>query len=156
MKPNGGFVHPEEVFALTATLLIVTGAVVLVVSMIQRGRLREMAHKERLARIERGLAPPPEVDPASFERAMGQPTWDERVVERSARYRRAGVIVMALGAGLWMIIGFAAGEPAIAFGIGGAIFVLGLALYFNSEMELRHASRTRRTSTSQQASHPEP
>jgi hypothetical protein len=136
-------VQPEEVFGLTATLLIVTGAIVLVVSMIQRGRLREMAHRERLARIERGIAPPPEVDPASFERAMGQPTWDERVIERSARYRRAGVIVMGLGAGLWMIIGFAAGEPGVAFGIGGAVFVLGLALYFNSEMELRHSPKTR-------------
>jgi hypothetical protein len=102
-------VQPEDVFAMTAALLIITGAIVLVVSMIQRGRLREMAHRERLARIERGVAPPPEVDPESFERAMGQPTWDERVVERSARYRRAGVIVMGLGAGLWMIIGFAAG-----------------------------------------------
>jgi hypothetical protein len=129
---------------MTAALLIITGAIVLVVSMIQRGRLREMAHRERLARIERGVAPPPEVDPESFERAMGQPTWDERVVERSARYRRAGVIVMGLGAGLWMIIGFAAGEPGIAFGIGGAIFVLGLALYLNSELELRHSARTRR------------
>jgi hypothetical protein len=139
-------VQPEDVFAMTAALLIITGAIVLVVSMIQRGRLREMAHRERLARIERGIAPPPEVDPASFERAMGQRTWDERVVERAARYRRAGVIVMGLGAGLWMIIGFAAGEPGIAFGVGGAVFVLGLALYFNSEMELRHAPRTRRPS----------
>jgi hypothetical protein len=137
-------VDPEEVFAMTAALLIITGAIVLVVSMIQRGRLREMAHRERLARIERGIAPPPEVDPESFERAMGQPTWDERVLERSARYRRAGVVVMALGAGLWMIIGFAAGEPGVAFGVGGAIFVLGLALYSNSELELRHSSRRRR------------
>jgi hypothetical protein len=148
--------NPEEVFALTATLLIVTGAIILVISMIQRGRLRELAHRERLARIERGLAPPPEVDPASFERALGQPTWDERVVERSARYRRAGVIVMGLGAGIWMVIGFAAGEPGVAFGVGGAIFVLGLALYLISETELRHASRTRRSSTSEPASHPEP
>jgi hypothetical protein len=137
-------VQPEEAFALTAALLIITGAVVLVFSMIQRGRMREMAHQERLARIERGIAPPPELDPENFERAMGQPTWDERVVERSARYRRAGVIVMGLGAGLWMIIGFAAGELATAFGIGGAIVVLGLALFFNSELELRHSSRTRR------------
>jgi hypothetical protein len=148
-------VNSEEAFALTATLLILTGAIILVISMIQRGRLRELAHRERLARIERGLAPPPEVDPASFERAMGQSTWDERVVERSALYRRAGVIVMGLGAGIWMIIGFAAGEPGIAFGVGGAIFVLGLALYFISESELRHASRTRR-STSEPASHREP
>jgi hypothetical protein len=104
----------------------------------QRGRLRELAHKERLAMIERGLAPPPEVDPARFEQAMGQQPWDAEVASRAARYRRMGVSVMGLGAGLFMMIAFAGQAPSMAFGVGGALFVLGIALYINSHLEMRN------------------
>jgi hypothetical protein len=147
-------VQSEEVFALLSTILILAGVVVMVMSMRQRGRLRELAFKERLALIERGLAPPPEVDPARFERAMGELNWDERIVERAARYRRSGVIIIGLGGAIWMIIAFAAGEPAIAFGIGGAIVIVGLALYFISELELRHASRFHRPDSTEPRTEP--
>jgi len=132
-------VNPEEVFSLIAFTMIVAATVVFIMSAIQRGKLREMAHRERLAMIERGVAPPPEVDPGRFERAMGQPLWDEEVAARAARYRRMGVIFMGLGVALWFIITFAGDAPEEGFGVGGAIVVLGAALYINSQLELKHA-----------------
>lgn len=138
--------QPEEVFSLIAFTMIVAATVVFIMSAIQRGKLREMAHRERLAMIERGVAPPPEVDPGRFERAMGQPLWDEEVAARAARYRRMGVIFMGLGVALWFIITFAGEAPENGFGVGGAVFVLGAALYINSQLELKH-SPPRRSAT---------
>jgi hypothetical protein len=133
-------VEPEGLVLMVVACAMVTGAVlVFVISAIQRGKYREMAHRERLAMIERGIAPPPELDPGRFERAMGQPTWDAEVAARAARYRRVGVIFMGLGAALWFMITFAGDAPESGFGVGGAIVVLGAALYVNSQLELRHA-----------------
>ncbi len=131
--------EPEEVFMFIAFMMILGALIVFIMSTRQRGRLREMAHRERLAMIERGIAPPPEVDPGRFERAMGQPLWDEEVASRAARYRRMGVILIGLGVGLWFIITFAGEAPQNGFGVGGAIVVLGAALYINSQLELKHA-----------------
>ncbi len=151
--------QPEEVFSLIAFTMIVAATVVFIMSALQRGKLREMAHRERLAMIERGVAPPPEVDPGRFERAMGQPAWDEAVAERSARYRRSGVILMGLGVGLWFIITFAGDAAENGFGVGGAIFVLGAALYINSQLELKHSPPRRpptvTASTTSRAVNPE-
>ena len=50
-----------------------------------------------------------------------------------------GVIFIGLGVGLWFIITFAGEAPENGFGVGGAIVVLGAALYINSQLELKHA-----------------
>jgi hypothetical protein len=148
-------VQSEEVFSLIAFTMIVAATVVFIMSALQRGKLREMAHRERLAMIERGVAPPPEVDPGRFERAMGQPMWDEEVAARAARYRRMGVILMGLGVGLWFLITFAGDAPEGGFGVGGAIVVLGAALYINSQLELKHAPPRRSTATTQRVARSE-
>lgn len=155
--------EPEEVFMFIAFMMIVGALIVFIMSARQRGKLREMAHRERLAMIERGVAPPPEVDPGRFERAMGQPLWDEEVAARAARYRRMGVILMGLGVALWFIMTFAGDAPQAGFGVGGAIVVLGTALYINSQLELKHAPprraaplappRTSRTATAEDSEH---
>jgi hypothetical protein len=137
-------VNAEEAVWLISLALIIAGVAMFVVTAVQRGRLRELAHRERIAMIERGLAPPPEVDPARFERAMGQPDWDEEVLARSGRFRRGGVLIMGVGLALWFMITFAGENPGAGFGVGGAIVVLGAALYFISSLELKHARpRTR-------------
>ena len=141
---------PELVLMVVAFAMITGAVIVFIIGTIQRGKAREMAHRERLAMIERGIAPPPEVDPARFERAMGQPAWDEDVAKRAARYRRIGVIFMGLGAALWFMITFAGDAPESGFGIGGAIVVLGAALYINSQLELKHAPPRRSTTLSTQ------
>ncbi|HEX2341453.1 MAG TPA: DUF6249 domain-containing protein [Vicinamibacterales bacterium] len=147
--------EPELVLMAVSFAMITGAVIVFIISAIQRGKLREMAHRERLAMIERGVAPPPEVDPGRFERALGQPAWDEEVAARAARYRRIGVIFMGLGAALWFIITFAGDAPEEGFGVGGAVVVLGAALYINSQLELKHAP-PRRSSTSKNTGTLEP
>jgi hypothetical protein len=131
-----------EFAVVIVAFAMITGAVlVVVISGLQRGKLREMAHRERLAMIEKGIAPPPEMDPGRFERAMGQPAWDDEVAARAARYRRIGVVFIGIGAALWFVITFAGDAPETGFGLGGAVAVLGVAFYVNSQLELKHAPR---------------
>ena len=61
----------EEAVVLGMTVLILAGVAVLWMAMSNRRRFREMEHRERLAMIDRGLIPPPEVDPDGFERRAG-------------------------------------------------------------------------------------
>ena len=51
-----------------------------IVLTLSRARVRELEVRERIAMIERGLVPPPEVDPRGFDRAMDR---YERYRERS-------------------------------------------------------------------------
>ena len=55
--------------------------------------------------IERGLVPPPEVDPRGFDRAMDR--YRRATASGSGRHRRAGVTLMGVGFGLMVLIGVA-------------------------------------------------
>ena len=113
-----------------------------IVRTLARSRLRELEIKERIAMIERGLVPAPEVDPRGFERAMGRLELHDRLQRRQrrmyaggARHRRAGVTLIGVGFGLMVLIAFTAGEAAVAIGIGGFLVVVGLAFFVNSYIE---------------------
>jgi hypothetical protein len=54
---------------------------------------------------------------------------------------------MGIGAALWFLITFAGGAPETGFGLGGAVAVLGIAFYVNSQLELRHATPRRSPKT---------
>lgn len=110
--------------------VIVGGVLVILMAMYQRTRSMEMRHRERMAMIERGLAPNPEKDPEGFDQ-WNQP---RRPVSRSTSI---GVVWIALGFGLMLIIGVAGGSAGPAVGIGGAIVVLGLAFIVNGELHRR-------------------
>ena len=64
----------DDVFVYSPLLIpisVILGAFVLViVRTIVRARVRELEIRERIAMIERGLVPAPEVDPRGFDRAM--------------------------------------------------------------------------------------
>lgn len=123
------FYIPFMIFMIPMTAML--GAFVyLIVRTTARSRIRELEIRERIAMIERGLVPAPEVDPRGFERAMAR---HETVVMRKApaRSRSAGVIFMGMGAALMFLIGFAGGEPGVAIGVGGAIIIIGLAFVVN-------------------------
>jgi hypothetical protein len=124
--------------AVFFTLTIVFGAIVLggfclvAYAFTARQRLRELAIRERIALIERGLVPAPEVDPVRFERFVSPAT--RAVNPAGQRYRSAGVMLMGLGVALVVLLAFAAGVPEIGVGIGGGLAALGAAVFFNGLM----------------------
>jgi hypothetical protein len=127
METNG---IPAEAAVLLGMILLIGGGIILLaLAMYNRGKLREMDHRERLAMIDRGLVPPPEIDPAGFESALGP-----RRSAASARSRSVGIITIGFGLALMFMISFAGGSPGPGIGVGGAIAVLGVAFLVNSMM----------------------
>ena len=101
----------------------------IIVLTLSRARVRELEVRERIALIERGLMPPPEVDPRGFDRAMHR---YERLRYRApGRHRRAGITLMGVGFGLLMLIGVAGGAMNEGIGVGGFFVIMGLAFFIN-------------------------
>jgi len=120
-------------------MTIVAGAALMIAAMHNRRLIREMEHRERLAMIERGVMPSPEANPAAFEAAAGFLEPDKDAVNRSQRYRTAGVLLIGLGLGLVFVIGVAARSPDVGWGIGGAWMSLGAASLLNYWLMVRRA-----------------
>src|SRR2546421_10634352 len=99
---------------------IVCVFIFIIVRTLVRARVRELEIRERIAMIERGLVPAPEVDPRGFDRAMSRL---ERREYRygSGRHRRAGVTLMGVGFGLMVLIAFTSDETSVAIGVGGLL-----------------------------------
>jgi hypothetical protein len=91
-----------------------------------RRTLRELEIKERVALIEKGLSPPPELLPTGSVEGVNSPA------TRADRYRTAGILFVGLGLALMLLLGAAANIPQIGVGVGGAIALLGAALIANS------------------------
>jgi hypothetical protein len=109
--------------------IVIGGFCLIAYAFTTRQRLRELAMRERIALIERGLVPPPEVDPVRFERIVGGQTRPKSA--SGQRYRSAGVILMGLGVALLILLAFAGGAPGVGLGIGGGLAALGAAMFFN-------------------------
>ena len=105
----------------------------LIVLTLSRSRTRELEIRERIAMIERGLVPPPEVDPRGFDRAMDR--YDRHRYRGPGRHRRAGITVMGVGFGLVMLIGVAGGSMSEGIGVGGFLVIIGFAFFINSLFE---------------------
>lgn len=131
-------------------MTIVAGAALMIAAMHNRRLIREMEHRERLAMIERGVMPSPEANPAAFEAAAGFLEPDKDEVNRSQRYRTAGVLLIGFGLGLVFVIGVAARSPEVGWGIGGAWISLGAASLLNYWL------MSRRTHWSPPTHRPEP
>lgn len=121
--------------------MLVFGALVLggmgLVAIVVRGRQRmsELAIKERIALIDKGLVPSPEADPARFDSLTGlRPPANTP----AAHYQSAGVIVMGLGIALAVLLSFAARNPGVGVGIGGGLAILGLAAFINGSLMSGH------------------
>jgi len=119
---------------------IIGAFIYIIIKTLAHSRVRELEIRERIALIERGLVPPPEVDPKGFDRALTR--LEERDYRRDARYgpgrhRRAGVTLMGVGFGLMLMIAFAGESPRSAIGVGGFLVVMGLAFFVNSLMDSR-------------------
>ena len=124
-------------WAMMIPIVSVVGAFAyIIVLTVMKARVRELEVRQRIAMIERGLVPPPEVDPRGFERAMSR--MDARGVSATAaRHRRAGIILLGVGFGLMILISVAGEEPSAGIGVGGFLVVVGLAFLANSWFEIR-------------------
>lgn len=121
---------------LIPIVAILGSFVYLIIKTLSYSRIRELEIRERIAMVERGLVPPPEVDPRGFDREMDRHERRyardyARYASRPLRHRRSGVTVMGVGFGLMVLIAFAGGDPNVAVGVGGAILILGLAFFIN-------------------------
>ncbi len=120
--------HGEVLGLIVTVTVIVAGVGVLLMAMVNRRKVLEMKHRERLAMIERGLAPAPELDPNGFERrGLGLPAPSRS----SVRFRSAGVLLIGVGLGLMLLISFAGQAPEAGIGVGGAFALVGAALVIN-------------------------
>lgn len=124
----------DNVIGDLAVLVVACGAFVIAWAMYGRQRLRELAMRERLALIERGLVPSPETDPAGFERLMG---FRHVSNPRAIRHRSAGVLLMGVGVGIFVLLVFASHAPDVGLGVGGGIAMLGVAAYLNGTLIAR-------------------
>jgi hypothetical protein len=122
------------------SLIILAGAGLLIAAMVNTRKMREMAHRERLAMIDRGLIPSPERDPAGFEAQAGLTV--RRVSSSAVRFRTAGVVLIGIGFGLMVLITFSAGQADVGFGIGGAWVAVGAALLLNYFLMTRREEHT--------------
>jgi uncharacterized protein DUF6249 len=125
----------DEMFEISPFLIPITAIIgafaFVIVKTLVRARVRELEIRERIAMIERGLVPAPEVDPRGFDRAMGR--FERREYRRgSGRHRRAGVTLMGVGFGLMVLIAFTSNETSVAIGVGGFLVVIGIAFFINS------------------------
>ena len=115
---------------LTIAVAITGGVVLMIAAMSNRRKIREMAHRERIAMIERGLIPSPEADPQRFEAAAGLPQ-PATPPKRGERFRTIGVSLIGFGTGLGLLIAVTGNSPEMGFGIGGAWVALGAASLLN-------------------------
>jgi hypothetical protein len=115
---------------LIPIVAIIGGISVAIVNSIGKARVRELEIRERIAMIERGIVPSPEVDPNGFERRMHAM---DRIQHRYAgsKFRAGGIMVMSVGFGLMTLLWFV-GAPSEGIGVGGFLVIIGLGLLVNS------------------------
>lgn len=116
---------------LIPIVAIAGGILAGIVHTVTRGRVRELEIRERIAMIERGMVPPPESDPEAFDRRMHS----VQLIQRehvAPRHRSAGVVLIAVGLGMMVLLTYAGGVPRQGLGIGGFIVILGLGFFVNS------------------------
>jgi len=124
-------ISPVPVMIFTIPIVaIVGGRIFSIVKTVMRARVRELEIRERIAMIERGMVPPPEIDPGGFERRMERLDF---IQHRHAgnRFRAGGIMVVSIGLGLMTLLWFV-GVPRVGIGLGGFVMFIGLGLLVNS------------------------
>ena len=113
---------------------VLGGFVIIGMALYSRHKMRELMMRERIAMIEKGLVPSPESDPGRFdrfdriERLMAMRS---RMNASGSRYRSLGVMMIGLGLAFVVLLTFAGGVPGAGLGVGGALMVLGAAMFLN-------------------------
>jgi len=154
----------NDLFALVMALplvVLIGGLILGGMALQHRAKLQELAYRERIAMIERGVVPSQGAGPAGLDRALADA--DARFAapgERAMRHRTAGVALLALGLGLVLIIGFAGENLGAGIGVGGAVMVIGAAgrvnSFFIAQDEARRAADERRRAAAAPPAPPPP
>jgi hypothetical protein len=119
----------EELFLLGVLAAMVGGVTIIVLGLRSQAHRNELRHQERMAMIERGMIPPPEMAGWAPPPAGGAVTFrDERVAKTSRSQMTFGIVLIGAGMAFMTIVGIAAQTPSVAIGIGGAFVVFGAAL----------------------------
>jgi hypothetical protein len=114
----------DFLFALIPLAAVVGVFTMIAIAIAYQGRVREMQIKERIALIEKGIVPPPELErPVSRLRA--------RRHRAAQQFITIGVTVIGIGLAVGIIVGVAGEQVRAGYGVGGAIVVFGLALVVN-------------------------
>lgn len=121
----------ESILVLIPVTAIIGAFTYVIIHTLAKGRVRELEVRERIAMIERGLVPPPEVDPRGFDRAMGRHARTHDWSWGSGRHRRAAITMLGVGFGLMVLTG----NPRV----GGFLVILGIAFFVNSLFEGRES-----------------
>jgi hypothetical protein len=120
-------VDAEEFLIVVLPLVTTVGLLALVALWIaRRSRLKELEIRERIALIEKGIVPPPELSTGGVSGAARQPP------ARADRFRTAGILLVGLGFALMLLISVAFGAEDAGYGVGGAVVAVGLAAIANS------------------------
>jgi hypothetical protein len=142
--------------ALLPVLTLVGLFVLAAIWISRRARMRELVHRERLAMIEKGLMPPAELV-ASGSALPGALEAAAPPLSRTAsRFRSAGVMFVGIGVAVGLIIGVAAFEPTVGFGVGGAIAAIGAAMIVNGMLGVRELTTANTAHAAAPGSRPGP
>ncbi len=132
----------QDAIAGLLLLIIVGGLAIIVLALRNHHRMRELIMRERIAMLEKGLVPPPEMDPGRFDRVERllvarerlNRSSQRRVTASGQRYRSLGVMTMGFGLAFTVLLTFAGGVPGAGLGVGGAFVVVGAAMFINGMM----------------------
>src|SRR3989442_5271510 len=124
----GGAVDDMFISPFLIPVTAIVGAFVyVIVKTLAHARVRELEIRERIAMIERGLVPAPEVDPRGFDRAMSRlERHDYRQYASGGRHPRAGGTLMGVRFGLMVLIAFTPGGESVGVAVGRVLVALRL------------------------------
>jgi hypothetical protein len=118
-------------------MALVAGLSVIFAALRYRTKMLELRHAERLAMIERGLVPPPEMSGLDVE-----PSGRSQEAVVRGRSMSLGIIVVGFGLALAFLVGIAGGSFESGIGVGGAIAILGGAFIVRSLVVRQHQPMT--------------
>jgi hypothetical protein len=125
----------EVLFFFGVLAAMVGGVTIIVLGLRSQAHRNELRHQERMAMIERGIVPPPEMGGWAPPPAGGGVTFrDQRVAKTSRSQMTFGIVLIGAGFAFMAVIGIAAGTPSVAIGIGGAVVIFGAALIVISQV----------------------
>ena len=144
----------EVLFLIGVITAMAAGVTIVMMGLNQRNNQLEMRHRERMAMIERGLVPPPEMAGSYHDADEGRQVvtfQDKRRGAASRSQMTFGIVLIGAGLAFMTIVGIAADTPSVAIGIGGAFVVFGAALIVISQV-----TRPVETMTTAYPRHPVP